>query len=86
MLLKNDMKSALESVGLDPAAGYLHTLRPGRPLLALDIMEELRAPLCDRLVISLINLKQIKAKDFETGEGIYQLSDESPVFKRKKYR
>ena len=52
MLLKNDMKSALESVGLDPAAVYLHTLRPGRPSLALDIMEELRAPLCDRLVIS----------------------------------
>lgn len=77
MLLKNDMQSALESVGLDSAAGYLHTLRPGRPSLALDIMEKLRSPLCDRLVISLINLKQIKAKDFETGEGIYRLSDDA---------
>ena len=48
-LLKNDVQSALESVGLDPAAGYLHTLRPGRPALALDMMEELRSPLCDRL-------------------------------------
>ena len=77
MLLKNDMQSALESVGLDPAAGYLHTLRPGRPSLALDMMEELRAPLCDRFVISLINLKQIKSKDFNVGEGEYALSDDA---------
>ena len=77
MLLKNDMQSALESVGLDPAAGYLHTLRPGRPSLALDIMEELRSPLCDRFVISFINLKQIKAKDFNTGDGVYKLSDDA---------
>ena len=69
MLLKNDMQSALESVGIDPAAGYLHTLRPGRPSMALDLMEELRSPLCDRFVISLINLKQITASDFYT-EGI----------------
>ena len=69
MLLKNDMQSALESVGIDPAAGYLHTLRPGRPSMALDLMEELRSPLCDRFVISLINLKQITASDFDT-EGI----------------
>ncbi len=44
-LLKNDVQSALEGVGLDPAAGFLHSLRPGRPALALDLMEELRAPL-----------------------------------------
>ena len=69
MLLKNDMQSALESVGIDPAAGYLHTLRPGRPSMALDLMEELRSPLCDRFVISLVNLKQITASDFDT-EGI----------------
>ena len=69
MLLKNDMQSALESVGIDPAAGYLHTLRPGRPSMALDLMEELRSPLCDRFVISLINLKQITSSDFDT-EGI----------------
>lgn len=77
MLLKNDMQSALESVGLDPAAGYLHTLRPGRPSLALDIIEELRSPLCDRFVISILNLKQIKSKDFEVGNGVYKLSDDA---------
>lgn len=77
MLLKNDTQSALEAVGIDPAAGYLHTLRPGRPSMALDLMEELRAPLCDRFVISLINLKQITASDFEA-EGIeYKLKDKA---------
>ncbi len=77
MLLKNDMQSALESVGIDPAAGYLHTLRPGRPSMALDLMEELRSPLCDRFVISLINLKQITASDFDT-EGIeFTLKDKA---------
>lgn len=64
MLLKNDMITALECVGLDPAAGYLHSIRPGRPSLALDLMEELRAPLCDRMAISLVHLGQISAKDF----------------------
>lgn len=64
MLLKNDVQSALESVGLDPAAGFLHTLRPGRPSLALDMMEELRAPVCDRLVLALINLNQLQPNDF----------------------
>lgn len=64
-LLKNDAQSALEAVGLDPAAGFLHSLRPGRPALALDLMEELRAPLCDRMVVSLVNLGQISKKSFE---------------------
>lgn len=75
MLLKNDVQSALEGVGLDPAAGFLHTLRPGRPSLALDLMEELRSPLCDRMALSLINLKQIKATDFEQESGRFILSD-----------
>lgn len=65
-LLLNDTRSALEGVGLDPAAGFLHALRPGRPSLALDLIEELRSPLCDRLAISLINLKQLQQKDFES--------------------
>ena len=64
-LLKNDVQSALEGVGLDPAAGFLHTLRPGRPSLALDLMEELRAPLCDRLAVALINRGQITKKHFD---------------------
>lgn len=64
-LLKNDVQSALEGVGLDPAAGFLHTLRPGRPALALDLMEELRVPLCDRLAVALINRGQITKKHFD---------------------
>lgn len=75
-LLKNDYQSALEGVGLDPAVGYLHTLRPGRPALALDMMEELRAPLCDRLVLSLINRGQITEKDFVDLEAPVRLTDD----------
>ena len=77
MLLKNEMQSALESVGLDPAAGYLHTLRPGRPSLALDLMEELRAPLGDRFVISLLNLKQVRSEDFDTTNGEFRLKEDA---------
>lgn len=77
MLLKNDMQSALESVGIDPVAGYLHTLRPGRPSMALDLMEELRSPLCDRFVISLVNLKQIQAEDFEVTNNEYNLKEKA---------
>ena len=69
MLLKNDVQSALETVGLDPACGYLHTLRPGRPALALDIMEELRAPLCDRMALALFNRGQLDKKDFDLELG-----------------
>ena len=69
MLLKNDVQSALETVGLDPACGYLHTLRPGRPALALDIMEELRAPLCDRMALALFNRGQLDKKDFNLELG-----------------
>lgn len=77
MLLKNDVQSALESVGLDPSVGYLHTLRPGRPSLALDLMEELRSPLCDRFVISLVNLRNIQSDDFEIESGEYTLTDKA---------
>ncbi len=77
MLLKNDVQSALESVGLDPACGFLHQLRPGRPSLALDLMEELRAPLCDRMALSLINLRQITSDDFEQNGERILLSDKA---------
>ena len=63
--LAHDVSSALETVGLDPAAGFLHTLRPGRASLALDLMEELRAPLCDRIALSLLNKQQLSQKDFD---------------------
>jgi len=68
-LLAHDMTSALESVGLDPAVGYLHRDRPGRPSLALDLMEELRPALADRLVLSLINRQQVQPKGFERTEN-----------------
>jgi len=64
--LTHDVRSAIETVGLDPAAGYLHTLRPGRPSFALDLMEELREPLCDRLTLALFNRGQLSKTDFET--------------------
>ena len=63
-LIANDVAAALESVGLDPYVGFMHTLRPGRTSLALDMMEELRAYLGDRLVLSMINRKQVTKKDF----------------------
>ena len=63
-LIANDVAAALETVGLDPYVGFLHALRPGRTSLALDVMEELRAYLGDRLVLSLINRLQVSAKDF----------------------
>lgn len=68
-LLVHDCRSALEGVGLDPCVGYLHAIRPGRPSLALDLMEEFRAFLADRLVLSLINRKQVQAKDFSDSAG-----------------
>ncbi len=64
-LLMHDIRSALESVGLDPAVGFLHRDRPGRPSLALDVMEEFRPFIADRLVLSLINLKQVQNKGFK---------------------
>lgn len=63
-LLAHEVQSALESVGIDPFVGFLHTDRPGRPSLALDMMEELRAYLADRLVLTLINRRQINTKGF----------------------
>lgn len=68
-LLRHDIVSALESVGLDPAVGFLHTDRPGRPSLALDMMEELRSPLADRLALTLINRRQVQADHFHQEDG-----------------
>ena len=63
-LLTNEVASALEGVGLDPYVGFLHQDRPGRPSLALDLMEELRPVFADRLALSLVNRKQIAGKGF----------------------
>lgn len=76
-LLVNDCISACEGVGLDPQVGYLHALRPGRPALALDLMEEFRAVLADRLVLALLNRRQITARDFvERPGGAVHLADQ----------
>jgi CRISPR-associated protein Cas1 len=76
-LLRAECASALEGVGLDPQVGYLHALRPGRPALALDLMEELRPVLADRLVITLINRRQLGRNHFENGPGgAVQMTDE----------
>ena len=68
-LLTNDAASALETVGLDPYVGFLHKDRPGRPSLALDLVEELRPVFADRLALSLINRKQIAGKGFTQKES-----------------
>lgn len=90
-LLANDMAAALETVGLDPYVGFFHTLRPGRTSLALDVMEEFRAYICDRFVLSLINKRQICIRDFiqQGDQGIVLTDDGRKLFitawqKRKK--
>lgn len=76
-LLAHDAIAALEGVGLDPQMGFLHALRPGRPSLALDLMEELRPCLADRLVLSLINLRQVEPKGFQKTESGAVLMDDA---------
>jgi CRISPR-associated protein Cas1 len=68
-MLMHDVRSALEAVGLDPAVGFLHRDRPGRPGLALDLMEEFRPFIADRLVLSLINRRQVQEKGFKKSDA-----------------
>lgn len=77
-LVTHDVASALEGVGLDPAVGYLHRDRPGRPSLALDLVEELRPILADRLALSLVNRRQIRAQGFlQTETGAVAMTDDT---------
>ncbi len=77
-LLTHDCRSALETVGLDPAVGFLHRDRPGRPSLALDLMEEFRPVIADRLALSLVNRRQLAPRDFQTMEnGAVSLRDDA---------
>ncbi len=77
-LLRGECAAACEGVGLDPQMGFLHALRPGRPSLALDLMEELRAPLADRLALTLINRAQLRPEDFTVRVGgAVSLSDDA---------
>ena len=75
-LLTNTITSALETVGLDPYVGYLHTDRPGRASLSLDLIEELRAVLADRFVLSLINKRMVSGENFSRKENGAVLMDE----------
>lgn len=77
-LVMHDVRSALETVGLDPAVGFLHRDRPGRPGLALDLMEEFRPFIADRLALSLINLQQVQDKGFKKMDsGAVIMSDDT---------
>lgn len=77
-LLAHDCRSALEGVGLDPYVGFLHRDRPGRASLALDLMEEMRSPVADRLVLTLINNRLVKPKQFERVEnGAIRMDDQA---------
>jgi CRISPR-associated protein Cas1 len=75
-LLVHDVRGALETVGLDPAVGYLHRDRPGRPSLALDMMEEFRPYMADRLACTLINKGQVRPKGFRRQESGAVLMDD----------
>ena len=81
-MLLNDIRSALEVVGLDPAAGFLHRDRPGRPSLALDMMEEFRSSFCDRFVLKIINTGKIKSDHFRSDEmnGIFLTDEGRKIF------
>lgn len=77
-LLAHDVRSALETVGLDPAVGFLHRDRPGRPGLALDLMEEFRPYLADRLALSLVNLQKVRGRGFtKTETGAVNMDDDT---------
>lgn len=77
-LLRHDVAAALEGVGLDPGVGFLHRDRPGRPGLALDLMEELRPAIADRLALSLINRQQVRPSGFQTSEsGAVTMDDDT---------
>lgn len=77
-LITHECSSALQGVGLDPYVGFLHQDRPGRVSLALDLLEEFRAPWADRFVLTLINRKQIQLSDFVTeSSGAVRLKDDA---------
>lgn len=77
-LITHECSSALQGVGLDPYVGFLHQDRPGRVSLALDLLEEFRAPWADRFVLTIINRRQIQTNDFiSEASGAVRLTDEA---------
>lgn len=86
-VLSNDISAALQGVGLDPQVGFLHQERPGRDSLALDILEEFRAFIADRLVLTLLNRQQLKATDFVTeAGGAVKLKDDARKLVLQEYQ
>lgn len=90
-LLVTETTGAIESVGLDPQIGFLHGLRPGRPSLALDLVEELRSPFADRFVVGLVRLRQIRMEHLDqlpggawrlTSEGLDMVLQKWEEFRR----
>jgi CRISPR-associated protein Cas1 len=80
-MLRVAVHGAVEQVGLDPYIGYLHGVRPGKPSLVLDLMEELRPLLVDRLVLTLLNRGQITASHTTTlPGGAVQLTEQGRRF------
>lgn len=76
-LITQECTSALQGVGLDPYVGFLHKDRPGRPSLALDMLEEFRAAWADRFILTLVNRQQVQLKDFDTdASGAVRLKEE----------
>jgi len=75
-LILHDISAALEAHGLDPCVGFLHRDRPGRQSLALDLLEEFRAPLADRLALTLLNRKQLSVSNFDGDAGSQYLLNE----------
>ena len=73
-LLMNHVLSAVQIVGFDPYIGYLHSQGYGKPSLALDLMEEMRTPIVDSVVLTVINKQILQAKHFEEKFGVYQLT------------
>lgn len=75
-VVERECANALRSDGLDPFVGFMHTDRPGRESMALDIMEEFRSILCDRFVLTLINTKTVRKDSFMKGDdGAVLLND-----------
>lgn len=86
-ILGNDISAALQGVGLDPQVGFLHVERPGRDSLALDLLEEFRAFIADRLVLTLLNRQQLKPTDFKTeASGAVMLTDDARKIVLQEYQ
>ena len=81
-LLTNEYLSLISASGFDPYVGFYHGISYGRPSLALDLMEELRHPVIDMLVLGLVSRKMLKPEDFTGDEtdGFFLTSSGKKIF------